>query len=208
MGVGIVAVAVFAIVAWVTDRQADARTTPARLPSLAVGRLQRLLGDRPVASTGARLALDASRRRRRRATQVGHGQRSARRRVTVAASGFHTSIQYVRDHQAHFGQPFDLQIETTAGVSGDADAALSRLSTDPMLDSVADVTAYHVTVGGQFVEAYTHRAVSGGMQVVVRRGRTPVGDDEIALGPALARDLEVDVGDLVAVESVEGSRRR
>ena len=85
------------------------------------------------------------------------------------------------------------------------DGAVAALRDLPEVSGVATVSDRQVIVEGRAVRGQSVDVHQGAPPVVVHAGRLPVGADEIALGSALSRRLDRDVGDTVTVTTPDGS---
>jgi FtsX-like permease family protein/MacB-like protein len=66
---------------------------------------------------------------------------------------------------------------------------------DPDVVGASRVRSLFVTLGGRVVRGYTTQAVDAPLDFVVVEGRTPEHADEVAIGPATADNLGLEVGD-------------
>jgi hypothetical protein len=114
----------------------------------------------------------------------------------VAALTFAASLQDFIDTPAHYGQPWDLSIETL----GDAGAPL-RLAADGDVEAAARVRSLEATVDGSATIVNTVQPLKGEFSPVVESGRMPDRIGEIALGPKVLETVGVEVGDEVIVRA-------
>ena len=124
----------------------------------------------------------------------------------VATMTINAGLQDAVDHPERAGVAWDAAV-----VPGAAD--LQPDGIDPgfveavsSVDEVAGasvVDRLSIAVDGVGVPGYAVRPSSGqdtpDIELVLLNGRTPDGDDELALGPATLRDLDLEVGDRVEV---------
>ncbi len=159
-------------------------------------------GAGPTLTTGVRLAFER-----------GHGRRTvpSRSALTAAVLGaaavigavsYAASLDRLVTEPVRWGWAWDLMVDVDADRVDGAVAALRDL---PEISGVATVSDRQVIVEGRTVRGQSVAVHQGAPPVVVHAGRLPVGADEIALGSALSRRLDRDVGDTVAVTTPDGS---
>lgn len=120
----------------------------------------------------------------------------------IGALTFGSSVNRFLDEPARFGYNFDL----ATGVGGDAvpEEVRALLEQDP---DVADVTLYGTllsSVGSTSLDVTGMQRVRGSLEPDLLSGRLPQSDDEMILGRVAASELNVDVGDEIAVSGAQG----
>ena len=188
-----------AIQAWRATRLAGdrARQRPTAAASFA-GRASAT----PTLTTGVRLAFER-----------GHGGRTVPSRsvltsavlgaaAIVGAVCYGASLDRLVSDPIRWGWKWDLMVEVDAERIDVAVAAFSDL---PEISGVATVTDRQVVVDGRAVRGQSVDVHRGAPPIVVHAGRLPVGPNEVALGSALSRRLDRDVGDTVTVATPDGS---
>jgi hypothetical protein len=192
-----------ALVLWVTlSHVADARRARA-VPS--AGLIERLVPSLPSApaTTALRFAFGSS-------TGVARGAKTPLVGITLVccvlfgALTFGTNLRAMVDDPSTYGVNFDLGL----GQGGDEIPAdvQADLTASP---DVAGLTLYGTTslvIDAESLAVIGMRPLVGSLVPEVVRGRLPVGDDEIALGPVAARDLGLDVGDELRGTGAAGPR--
>jgi ABC-type lipoprotein release transport system permease subunit len=150
---------------------------------------------RPSVEIGIRLATDPDRRRRSRSA------RAAMLGASIGVVGLVASLVFLRslDHlvatPTAYGVDSDLSIEVP---EDQVQQRAEELAEDPELDAVvAQWATESVRVDGRSVGAVAMVPAKGSTRMTMFEGREPAGPDEVVLVPALARDLDVAVGDEV-----------
>jgi ABC-type lipoprotein release transport system permease subunit len=194
------------------------RRSATRMPLAAVGGLAAIA--RPTLLFGTRLAVAPSSRR------AGVGVRSAVLGAVVGITGavaavtFGASIHLLLGSSSHYGVRYHLSIESPTDALARAprppDASIPpqqgitdrsrEIARDRRVDAVAIQGSARIAVDGRPAMAVSMAPVKGRVRPVVRSGRAPVGHDEIALGPKVARELDVSLGDRVTVGGDHRSR--
>jgi hypothetical protein len=118
----------------------------------------------------------------------------------VAASVFGASLDDLVDDPRRWGWFGDLSVEIPEPARADVLAALDAA---PEVDAYAEVRGAEMDVGGRNVAAYAVIPRRGNVEPVVFDGRAPAAPEEIALGPRLADELGVAVGDRVRTSDGE-----
>lgn len=144
---------------------------------------------------GARLALQG-RRGRGGAARNAMGGAAIGVAGLVAAATFASSLDALLTTSRHYGVDFDLSMEVPIAR---IDERLTDLSADPEIEAVALQWTGILLVGGEPIDAVSIDSVHGELQPVVDEGRAGRADDEVVLGPRLARDLGVEVGDEIVI---------
>ncbi|WP_460606197.1 FtsX-like permease family protein [Jatrophihabitans fulvus] len=113
--------------------------------------------------------------------------------VVVVAAGLHDRVSGLSHQPASYGWRADFAVIDD---TPDLDARLAR---DPRVAAAEQLTSASVLVrtatGRADVVGYGRRAVSGRMPYTVAAGRVPARAGEVAVGPRLAADLGLGVGD-------------
>lgn len=198
LGLGAVAVALLTLGVWVISAR---RSSPETNPRRVLRRSGSLAARVGAMGGGLRLPVAAM-------LAFGHGHRSPARRLAflgvaigvagvVAASIFGASLERLASDPARWGWVGDQTVEVPDPVRDDTYAALDAAEE---VEAYAEVQAGTVTVEGRAVDAYRFDVRRGTMTPTLLAGRAPAGPGEIALGPALVDDLDVEVGDLVDVD--------
>jgi ABC-type lipoprotein release transport system permease subunit len=202
----VVVVGAFATAAAVAGR--DARRVPTRLPLGGLGFLT--ASAPPSVLLGARLALGPASGRNpigARSIVLGAsvGVVGALAAVTFAGS-FHGLVSGSRNWGADFHLSMEVPSDELARATADSASPQEgithrsrAIASDRDVDAVAVQSSATVEIDGRATPAVAFSDVKGHVRPVLRSGRAPVGDDEIALGPALARRLDVAPGDRVRV---------
>ncbi len=156
-------------------------------------------------TTGVRFALEPGRGSTAvptRATIIG-----AITAVTVAAATivFASSLDRVVNDGRFYGSNFDLAIEFDEGSVNQAtmDRVVSTVAGDPAVDRVGELSISEITVDAVAVTSLSFVDTEGADPVVptIAAGRAPAAADEIALGLTTMRQLDVGIGDTVALVS-------
>lgn len=83
-------------------------------------------------------------------------------------------------------------------------AVARRLAEEPDVESVAVAVTASVEIGGMESQASAVEQISGSVAPVIRDGRQPRTDGEVALGARTARALDVVIGDTVEATTTDG----
>jgi hypothetical protein len=161
------------------------------------------LGGSPPTVLGLRFALEPG--RGARAVPV----RSALTGAMVGLAGvvaglvFVASLDRLVSSPSRSAVPYDVYI---------ADVTTDALEREGILEHrlVGDVSLIEsapVDAGGLDLAGHALRDLRGSVDIGIERGRLPRTPDEIALGLRAARDLDVDVGDVVTVRAAGGGAR-
>ncbi len=150
------------------------------------------------ARLGARLTLEPGRAARgvpvRTAIAVGATAIAA----TALMVGFSSSLTHLRDTPDLYGWTWDAQIGAR-GLPDLSGPLLAGLETNPAVGAIAVGAITNVTIDGARVDALALDAVRGRIAPRLLEGRAARAVDEIVLGSTTMRDLDVDIGDDVAV---------
>lgn len=203
LGSLLAAVGVVGLVALVARRDLSHRVDrPARSVQRWTGTVSSLP---PTVQAGLRVATapDSQHRSRTfRAAVIGGAVGTA---GLVASAVFLHSLDQLVTTPSLYGVDADLSIEVPVEQIAERTADLAA---DTELDAVVvQWSSVGLTVDGRSVLAVALDPVSGSTDVAALEGRSAVGPDEVVLGPDLARDLGVEVGDTVAVAGGLGSMR-
>jgi len=112
----------------------------------------------------------------------------------VAVATFTASLDHLVRTPAEYGIDYDLSIEVP---DSKVDERLAELGADDDLEAVAEQRSATLQVDGRTTEGVAMESTKGNVAPVIVDGRAPVGPDEIAIGPALARELDLEVGSTV-----------
>ena len=107
----------------------------------------------------------------------------------TAALSFDATLDRLAGEPARYGWQADFSIIDVT------DEGLAQLQADDRVVAVAHVEAAPVPLDGAVVEARSVTDVVGRTGWTMFEGRMPAADDEVALGPAVAERLDVDLGD-------------
>ena len=187
-----------AIAAWTTAGASNGRRRHRPAATTAVA---------AAVGSGARLATGVS-----LAFEHGRGagplvSRSAIVGGTLAVAGLTGGLMYTTNLDALVDQPerwgwtWDVMVEFD-----DQQTALDALDGLPEVADLTLVADRQLVIEGRSARGQTHDVHKGTGPVVVQAGRAPTGPDEIALGPALLRDLDLQLGDSVQVDDGDGAR--
>ena len=165
-------------------------------------------------TTGVRFALEPGRGSTAvptRATVVG-----AITAVTVAAATivFASSLDRVVNDGRFYGSNFDLAIDFEGGLPTDqdaVDAVLETVAADPAVERVGELRITEIIVDDVAVTslAFADTEDADPVKPTIATGRAPAAADEIALGLTTMRQLDVGMGDTVALvtDGFEGDAR-
>jgi hypothetical protein len=189
--------------AWRASRVITSAPAPARLTFGA--RMAGRMNSGAVTATGQRMAFDP-----RPGVPVRSAITGAAAAVValVAVLTFGASLSNLITHPALAGFPWHADVE-----GGEETATLDK----PLAAAVADRDIDAVTVArfvsdvqinGSHLHAAASRSAKGSAGFTVLAGRTPVGPDEIALGPETMRRLHLSIGDSVRANGENGRNGR
>ncbi len=188
---GLAVLAGVLLAAWVSLRAAQRRP---RVPRASVLGTATRVGLPVPSAVGASLALD-------RATARSAPTRPALVAAIVGVVGIVGAVTLVVgiDNALHdptvVGTVWDLEI---SGSAGQTDAAVvARLKADRNVADISLVHRFAAQVGTADVPMYTIEPLQGALQFKVYRGRAPVGNAEVALGPRSAAVLHARIGESV-----------
>jgi ABC-type lipoprotein release transport system permease subunit len=87
------------------------------------------------------------------------------------------------------------------------DAVFEAVADDDRIDAVADIAANGVLADGTVRSAFAIVPRVGELDFAVRTGRLPRTVDEVAIGARTSSDLDIDIGDALAVSDLTGARQ-
>jgi hypothetical protein len=189
---------VLARAAWRAARSGEPDTRTSR-----VGRLTRR--GRPALTTGVGAALDARRAGAGIAAMVGCIVATA---AAATAIVFGASLSALVDQPGRYGWPWDVAVITGAGY-GDTnpDVVDDRLSQADVRDDVVDHSFYSfdpsIDFDGGLAPVIFGWQNATDTELPVLEGRMPTAVGELLLGTDTAEQLDLGVGDEVAIESLE-----
>jgi MacB-like periplasmic core domain/FtsX-like permease family len=186
-----------ALVAWITVRQLSRPRTRRGRRAQLVGAATRAGAPVPAA-VGASLALE-----------TGPARSSATARPALIAAvvgvlgvvGAVTLVGGIDDalhHPERVGRTWDLE----GGLSDsgmDLATATGILTANPDIAASGMMSRFAAVVEGKDVPLYSLKSLKGSMQFTVLSGRSPDGDNELALGPRSAARLGARIGDSITV---------
>ena len=189
------------LVAWYrTKPAAAARERRPLRTSVLVARLTHL-GAEPAAVVGARMATEPGRGRTAvpvRATLVGV---TATVVGLVAIATFQHSVVRTTTVPARFGVAADYTVEVARD---DLDEMVDDLEDWPEISAVGVPYSANLTLNGTFTYGFAIEELRGEFPPPLLSGRTPDRADELAAGPSLLRQLDLEIGDRVTVAGVDG----
>jgi hypothetical protein len=118
----------------------------------------------------------------------------------VASTFVLVSLHALIDEPDRWGVTWD-----GVGALGDPtllDTAVDLLADDDDLTAIGVLDLGLVQSDGTDIATYAFTSAEGSIEPTVRRGRLPADDDEIALGELSMGELDVDIGDTIAVDGV------
>jgi putative ABC transport system permease protein len=189
VGVVVVLLGIVALVAVRADR---ARLRAVSRPRPLTGRLARSGVPLSIA-IGTPLALDRGTGRRAVPVRTAIGGGVAAVAAVIGAVTFAASLDRLVDTPSRYGSPGD------AMVSDARPELFDQLQADPDVDAVLETHGFDLVIDGVRRDALTTEVRKGSITYDYVEGRAPAGPAEIALGPGLADELHVGVGDQVAV---------
>jgi len=124
--------------------------------------------------------------------------------VAVATIVFAASLDRVVHDGKFYGSNYDVAMDFSGDVVGNADQVASVLATvrdDPAVDRVGEIRINEIAVNGRPLTSLTFSRGEGAVEPTIGAGRAPAAADEIALGGTTMKQLGVKVGDRVHVRS-------
>ena len=196
VGLGFVTVA-----AWTTWRAARADAGAARrasvLPAAIAGRLRR-----PELLAGTSFAVSRGRGRSAvpvRATTVGAVLGLA---GVVGAATFAAGLHRLSTTPARYGWHADFAVIDAKPID------LPNVAMDPRVTDLDWLAQSTVRIGHGFAPAYASTSIKGDLPWTTLYGRLPRTVDEIAVGPAVAKEHGLMVGDLATLTDAQGRPHR
>ena len=121
----------------------------------------------------------------------------------VGALTFAASLQRLVTDPSRYGENYDGSFGS--GQTVVSDELLAALEAEPDIDALMLLSEGQARVDSYTLRLIGMEPVKGDVSPKVLAGRLPVSEDEIALGRLAARDLDVGVGDELALEGVDGT---
>jgi len=184
-----------ALVAWITVGRLTGRIRTRR--AQLVGAATRVGAPVPAA-LGASLALETG------PSRSGATARPALIAAIVGVLGVVGAVTLVGGiddalhHPERVGRTWDLEaVPRDSGV--DVATAVGIVTSTPDVAASGQMSRFAAVVQGKDVPLYSLRSLNGSMHFVVLSGRSPDGDDELALGPRSAARLGARIGDRITV---------
>lgn len=181
-------------------RAARRRVEPSARPSRIAAALLRG-GAGPSVVAGTRLALEPGRGSRAVPVRATIGGIALALAAFGAAGSFGESLEELIASPELYGFGWDV---FAGGVDAEGDAAF--LADDPDVEAFTRGGYGNISIGGRSFLPLVYEP--GGIGPTILEGRAPRSDDEIALGAALMRSLDVSIGDTVMVLPEEQALER
>ena len=124
----------------------------------------------------------------------------------VGALGLLAGIDDALADRSRSGQVLDGEVFLDGDAVTRADA-LSAVRAAPETEEIARQLRVSLDIGGVGTAGYSLTPIRGDVHYELLEGRGPVAPDEIALGPATAKALDVAVGERIGVEGDKGQTR-
>lgn len=121
-----------------------------------------------------------------------------------AALTFWSSLDRLLAEPDRYGVNFDVGVG--AGASAVSDEIVEALRSNRDVDAFTLYGTTTLSIGTRSIDIVGMRAVSGDLVPPIIRGRLPLVDDEIALGPKVAAALDLAPGDTIRASAVAGAR--
>jgi ABC-type lipoprotein release transport system permease subunit len=194
-GTVVVALLACALVAWITVRRLTGRPRTRR--GQLVGAATRAGAPVPAA-VGASLALETG------PSRSGGTARPALIAAVVGVLGVVGAVTLVGGiddalhHPERVGRTWDLEGAPTDSRM-DLATATGILTANPDIAASGMMSRFAAVVDGKDVPLYSLKSLKGSMQFVILSGRSPDGDNELALGPRSAARLGARIGDSITV---------
>ena len=207
-GVVLVFLATVALAVWPAVQAA--RTRPRVRPVSRISTWLAATGAPPSLVTGARFALEPGRVGvPTRATLAGAATSVV---LVVATVTFAASLDHFVETPTLYGAPWtdvvSLDSATTDDISSDAyDPLIDQLEAADEITGFGRLSPGQLTLDGQSTPAFALERSSRPLAPVVLDGRAPAATDEVGLGTTTMDDLDVAVGDDVAVSRPDGEER-
>jgi ABC-type lipoprotein release transport system permease subunit len=203
----VIGAAVIVVVTVASSLPAALRRSRAELPQARPSRLAAAAAARglsPAAVQGVRFAARGGDTRT-------VPMRSTLLAVTIAITAvlatvtFAESLGKLIDTPSRYGQGWDRLVDAQFGPAP-VSRIVERFGMDPAVRGIAAGNYGDVVVNGAPVPAFDLVSIKGQVSVVIDEGRPAQTADEIVLGGETIDRLDVRVGDLVEVDTGEGSR--
>lgn len=120
----------------------------------------------------------------------------------VGVAGATAGVSFTASLDRLVAEPVRWGWTADASVADIDDADLARLRSDPDIDAVTALSSGEIVLGGRSAPAYGYDDRPGSIGWTVLSGRMPRTAGEVVLGTRLARDVDLTVGDRVAVGNV------
>jgi putative ABC transport system permease protein len=117
----------------------------------------------------------------------------------VGALTFAASLDRLEASPLRWGWPGDIVVVDAT------DDIVADVAADPRAEAVGYMESSSVVVDGRRTQSWAITPVTGELAWTVLDGRMPEADDEITLGPRVADELDVAVGDLIEVSAPDGT---
>jgi ABC-type lipoprotein release transport system permease subunit len=197
LGLGVIAFVLavtgaFAFAAWRAERRAARVTTPDHAARLAPRAHRWPLG--ATSFMGARFAIERGPERRSVPVRTSLAGIAVGVAGVVAAITFAASLEGFLREPAHYGQPWDLSIETLG-----AEGAPRELAADRDVEAAAVVQSIDAVVEGRPTTLNAVTVLKGVFSPTLESGRVPTATNEIALGPKLLAAIDASMGDTVQI---------
>ena len=210
-GAALIALATISIATVAALRATSARGAGREQGSFVVRRVRRVM-PLPIA-IGAGMALERGRGERSLPVWPAIAGAVAAVVGIVGALGLVAGIDDALAERARSGQAWDLEVFIPE--PGGAQPGLYQVEEVVRasrelagLDKIVQEFRVPLEVGGAGTALYSLEPIRGDVTFALLRGRAPASSDEIALGPATASALALDVGDQVTVAGRRGVRAR
>jgi ABC-type lipoprotein release transport system permease subunit len=176
---------------------------PATTPSVLTAPVTRANLPAPVA-VGLRMAVEQRVGRRTQLMRTPIVTATLAIAAVVATVGFSASLVRLVTEPSRYGWSGDGTVEAPENVRAQT---LSRVSRNPDVEAATAVNTDEVSVAGKRTTLYGLDPLRGDLGFTTLTGRAPAAPDEILLGPKLADQLGVTVGDAVGVSTASAKPR-
>ena len=123
--------------------------------------------------------------------------------AVVASLTLGGALVHLVDHPRLWGIPGDAWLDRGERAAGDRDESFDReldaIAAEGNVASVTGTVIFYPQVAGSDLTVVANETRNGPVALSIVRGRAPLGSDEIALGRATLRRLDVDLGDHLAL---------
>jgi ABC-type lipoprotein release transport system permease subunit len=186
--------------AWRATRSVRGRSRDK--PTIAATFAERA-GATPTVTTGVRLAFERDLGRRTAMSRPVWASCVIGVAAIVGAMSYAASLHRTVTDPVRWGWAWDVVVDVDSRGIDEAIRALTELDE---VSGVATVDDRQVVVDGRVTRGQSFDVYQGQVPAVVHAGRVPAGPGEIALGTAVSRLLDRDVGDTVVVTAPDGPR--